>query len=223
MKVNVHRPRAGRSALVALAALLLGLVSTLVAVGSANAAAGCQVTYTTNDWGGGFTGNLSVTNLGDPLTSWKLEWDFAGNQQVTQGWSGTFTQSGKHVTVTSLSYNGNLATNASTSLGFNGSYSGANAAPTVFKLNGTTCNGSPDPTPTPTPTDNPPGTGDHVDNPFAGGKGYVDPEWSAQAKGDGGTAVANQPTAVWLDRIAAINGANGGMGLRAHLDAALAQ
>ncbi len=223
MNVNVHRPRAGRSALVALAALLLGLVSTFVAVGSAHAAAGCTVAYTTNDWGGGFTGNLSVTNLGDPLTSWKLEWDFAGNQQVTQGWSGTFSQSGKHVTVASLSYNGILAANASTTLGFNGSYSGTNAAPTVFKLNGTTCNGGTDPTPTPTPTDTPPGTGDHVDNPFAGGKGYVDSEWSTEAKGDGGTAVANQPTAVWLDRIAAINGANGGMGLRAHLDAAVAQ
>jgi cellulose 1,4-beta-cellobiosidase len=40
--------------------------------------------------------------------------------------------------------------------------------------------------------------------------------------------VSNQPTAVWLDRIAAIAGtsgssANGSMGLRAHLDAALAQ
>jgi cellulose 1,4-beta-cellobiosidase len=63
----------------------------------------------------------------------------------------------------------------------------------------------------------------HVDNPYVGGKGYVNPEWSDQAGADGGSAIANQPTAVWLDRIAAINGVNGGMGLRAHLDAALAQ
>jgi cellulose 1,4-beta-cellobiosidase len=224
MNVNVHRPRAGRSAVVALAALLLGLAATLVATASAHAAAGCKVTYTTNDWGGGFTAGLGITNLGDPVSSWAIEWDFAGNQQVTQGWSGTFTQSAKHVTVKSLSYNGALATNASTSLGFNGSYSGTNTAPTTFTLNGTTCDGTAGstPTPTPTPTD-PGGGGSHVGNPFAGGKGYVNPEWSAEAKGDGGTAVANQPTAVWLDRIAAINGVNGGMGLRAHLDAALAQ
>jgi cellulose 1,4-beta-cellobiosidase len=51
----------------------------------------------------------------------------------------------------------------------------------------------------------------------------VNSEWSAQASADGGSAIANQPTAVWLDRIAAINGVNGGMGLRDHLDAALAQ
>ncbi|WP_345473424.1 glycoside hydrolase family 6 protein [Actinoallomurus oryzae] len=224
MNVHVHRPRAGRSAAVGLAALTLGLASTLVAAGPAHAATGCTVGYTTNDWGGGFTAALSITNLGDPLTSWTLEWDFAGNQQVTQGWSGTFSQSGKHVTVKNASYNGGLGTNASTSLGFNGSYSGTNAAPTSFKLNGVTCDGS-------TsgggdgggPTEPPPSDGDHADNPFTGGKGYVNPEWSAEASGDGGSAVANQPTAVWLDRIAAINGVNGGMGLRAHLDAAVAQ
>jgi cellulose 1,4-beta-cellobiosidase len=81
----------------------------------------------------------------------------------------------------------------------------------------------------------------HVDNPFLGsnkattyasadfqGKGYVNPEWSAKAKKDGGSAIANQPTGVWLDRIAAIEGtdnssSNGSMGLRDHLDAALEQ
>ncbi|AWZ10915.1 cellobiohydrolase [Streptomyces sp. ICC1] len=52
----------------------------------------------------------------------------------------------------------------------------------------------------------------------------MNPEWSAKAAAEpGGSRVANQPTAVWLDRTAAIAGVNGGMGLRAHLDAALAQ
>jgi cellulose 1,4-beta-cellobiosidase len=63
-----------------------------------------------------------------------------------------------------------------------------------------------------------------ADNPYAGAKVYVNPEWSAHAKAEpGGDKVANQPTGVWLDRIAAIEGVNGGMGLRAHLDAALSQ
>ena len=63
-----------------------------------------------------------------------------------------------------------------------------------------------------------------LDNPYAGAKAYVNPEWSKQAAAEpGGSKVSNQPTGVWLDRIAAINGANGSMGLRAHLDAALAQ
>ncbi|GAB2733789.1 glycoside hydrolase family 6 protein [Amycolatopsis magusensis] len=63
-----------------------------------------------------------------------------------------------------------------------------------------------------------------VDNPYAGAKVYVNPEWSAKASAEpGGSRVANQPTGVWLDRIAAIEGVNGGMGLRDHLDAAVQQ
>ncbi|MEV0402358.1 glycoside hydrolase family 6 protein [Actinoallomurus sp. NPDC050550] len=222
MKVNPHRALALRMdrAGVAIAALLLGLVSVLFGMGRAHAAVGCQVTYSVNQWSNGFTASVGITNLGDPISSWTLEWDFAGNQQISQGWSGTFSQSGKHVTVQSLSYNGSLGTNTSTSLGFNASYSGTNDAPTSFSVNGTTCNGTPGGgggTPTPPPS------GSHVDNPFAGGKGYVNPEWSAEAKGDGGTAIANQPTAVWLDRIATIAGTSSSMGLRAHLDAALSQ
>jgi cellulose 1,4-beta-cellobiosidase len=62
-----------------------------------------------------------------------------------------------------------------------------------------------------------------VDNPYSGAKVYVNPAWAEKARGDGGSAIANQPTFVWLDRIAAIEGANGGMGLRAHLDEAVNQ
>ncbi|MET0342995.1 MAG: glycoside hydrolase family 6 protein [Polyangiales bacterium] len=73
------------------------------------------------------------------------------------------------------------------------------------------------------------GASGRVDNPFAGAKGYVNPEWSAKAKAEpGGDKIANTPTGVWLDRIAAIEGtansqSNGPMGLRDHLDAALSQ
>ncbi|ADD42622.1 glycoside hydrolase family 6 protein [Stackebrandtia nassauensis] len=63
-----------------------------------------------------------------------------------------------------------------------------------------------------------------VDNPYAGARPYVNPEWSAKAAAEpGGSAIADQPTGVWLDRIAAIEGAGSAMGLRDHLDAALAQ
>ena len=63
-----------------------------------------------------------------------------------------------------------------------------------------------------------------VDNPYSGAKVYVNPEWKAEANAEpGGSRISNQPTGVWLDRIAAINGVNGGMGLRAHLDEAVSQ
>ncbi|WP_211125446.1 glycoside hydrolase family 6 protein [Streptomyces yatensis] len=63
-----------------------------------------------------------------------------------------------------------------------------------------------------------------VDNPYAGAKVYVNPDWSAKAAAEpGGSKISNQPTGIWLDRIAAINGTGGAMGLRAHLDKALQQ
>ncbi|MDW5325311.1 glycoside hydrolase family 6 protein [Plantactinospora sp. KLBMP9567] len=63
-----------------------------------------------------------------------------------------------------------------------------------------------------------------VDNPYVGATAYLNPEWSVRAHAEpGGAAVADQPTAVWLDRIAAIDGTPGRMGLRGHLNTALAQ
>jgi cellulose 1,4-beta-cellobiosidase len=60
-----------------------------------------------------------------------------------------------------------------------------------------------------------------VDNPYVGADVYVNPEWSANAAAEpGGSRIADQPTGVWMDRIAAIEGVNGGMGLRDNLDAA---
>src|SRR4051812_2431721 len=63
-----------------------------------------------------------------------------------------------------------------------------------------------------------------VDNPYSGAKVYVNPDWSAKAAAEpGGNKISNQPTGIWLDRIATINGTGGAMGLRAHLDEALKQ
>ncbi len=62
-----------------------------------------------------------------------------------------------------------------------------------------------------------------VANPYEGATVYVNQDWAANATASGGSAIADEPTFVWMDRIAAIEGANGAKGLRAHLDAALEQ
>ena len=134
-----------RIALLATASLtvLAGGIA-LVAVPAAQAATGCRVAYTVqNQWPGGFTANLDVTNLGDPVTSWTLQWTFPdANQKVAQGWNGDFTQSGTAVTVTNMSWNGSLGTNGTVNPGFNGSWSGSNPVPATFTLNGVTCTGT---------------------------------------------------------------------------------
>jgi len=154
------RPRTG----IALAAVLsLATGMAVVAAAQASAATGCRVGYTTNQWPGGFSANVAITNLGDSLSSWRLEWSFANGQTVTQGWNGVFSQSGARVTVSNTGYNGSLGTNATVTPGFNGSWNGTNSAPTSFTLNGVTCTGSTNPgTPNPTtaapPTTRPPTT-----------------------------------------------------------------
>jgi cellulose 1,4-beta-cellobiosidase len=136
----IRRLRIGL-AVVATAALgSLGLAAAQAA--PASAATACSVTYSvSSQWSTGFSVSITITNTGDPLTSWSLGYSYAGNQQLAQGWSGNWTQSGSSVTVTNASWNGSLATNASTQIGANFNYSGTNTAPTAFTLNGTTCNG----------------------------------------------------------------------------------
>ena len=131
-----------RRGVLAATVLTLGVGLATVVVSQANAATGCKVAYTVNQWSGGFNANVAITNLGDPLTSWRLEWNFANGQTVTQGWNGVFAQSGAHVTVTNASYNGGLATGATATPGFNGTWTGTNAIPTAFALNGVTCTGT---------------------------------------------------------------------------------
>ncbi|MFY1617393.1 glycoside hydrolase family 6 protein [Micromonospora sp. WMMD736] len=254
--MNVWRRLSGPRRTLALAGAGVLVAGGLVTipVTAAQAATQCDIAYTTNDWQGGFTANITIKNLGDPVNGWTLGWTFPNSsQRVQQGWSATYTQSGSQVTARSMSYNGTLATGASTTLGFNGAWSGSNPKPTSFTLNGVVCNGgtgnpttpppttppptTPPPT-TPPPTTPPPTTGPppttpppgvKVDNPYAGVPGYVNPEWKAKADAEpGGSRVSNNPTAVWLDRIAAINGtpnssSNGAFGVKDHLDEALRQ
>ncbi len=217
-----------RTALLAAMALVAGATGTAFAVvpGDAGAAAvPCTVDYTVqNQWDTGFTASVTVTNNGAAKSSWAVKWSYAGNQQVTSGWNAKITQSGANVTAANESYNGTLASGGSATFGLQGSYSGSNAVPDTFTLDGVTCNVDSDgPTDPPDETD-PPAEGERVDNPYDGAKVYVNPEWSANAAAEpGGDRIADQPTGVWLDRIAAIEGANGKMGLREHLDAALEQ
>ena len=104
----------------------------------------CKVTYTiSSQWSGGFGANIAIANTGSTaITSWTLKWTFANSQTVTQGWNGTFSQSGSAVTVTNASYNGTIAagTTISSQPGFNGTWNNAtNAKPTTFTLNGVAC------------------------------------------------------------------------------------
>jgi endoglucanase len=109
----------------------------------AGASTGCAVRYhVSTQWNTGFTAALTITNEGSPITSWTLRYAYAGGQSLAQGWSGTWTQRGGDVTVTSESWNGRLATGGSAQIGANFGYRGTNPAPAAFTVNGMTCTGS---------------------------------------------------------------------------------
>jgi hypothetical protein len=146
------RSKSVRAGLAAGGLGLLAATAVVVAMPANAAAAGCSVNYTVaSQWQGGFTGNVSITNLGDALSGWRLTWSYGAGQTVTQAWNASVTQSGSAVTATNVSYNGSIATNGTVSFGFNGSWTSSNPVPADFSLNGVACTGSTGPT-TPPPT-----------------------------------------------------------------------
>jgi Glycosyl hydrolase family 12/Cellulose binding domain len=96
--------------------------------------AACSAAYSvTNSWSGGFQGQVVVKNTGSgALSGWRLGWTFPGNQQISNLWNGSYTQSGQAVAVTSASYNGSLAPGATATVGFTANYTGANTAPSAI-------------------------------------------------------------------------------------------
>ncbi|MEW1586813.1 cellulase family glycosylhydrolase [Micromonospora vinacea] len=95
-------------------------------------AGGCTATYTvTNQWQGGFQGEVRVTAGARAITGWTAGWTFANGQRVTQSWNVALTSSGTTVSARNTDYNGRLAAGASASFGFLGSWTGTNSLPAV--------------------------------------------------------------------------------------------
>jgi len=110
-------------------------ISPLVQSGS------CKVVYTNNSqWPGGWTSQVVITNTGTTaISSWSLAFTFAGDQKITQNFNGGFSQTGETATLTNASYNGSIPVGQSVTVGFQGTWTNSNAAPTSFSLNGAAC------------------------------------------------------------------------------------
>ncbi|MFC7328703.1 lytic polysaccharide monooxygenase [Marinactinospora rubrisoli] len=109
-----------------------------VTTGAARNADHCEVDYRiTSQWSQGYSAEVRVTNTsGQAISGWDLEWYFLGDERIASGWSGTFEQSGKRVTVTG---NGSIAPGASASVGFNADTQRPADEPDYFVLDGTAC------------------------------------------------------------------------------------
>ncbi|MGH3259464.1 MAG: GH12 family glycosyl hydrolase domain-containing protein [Streptosporangiaceae bacterium] len=104
------------------------------AIASAGGGGGaCTASYAiTETWPGGFQAQVTVTAGASALSSWSVGWTFPGNQKLTDIWNASSRQSGESVTASNLFYDGALGAGASTTFGFNASFTGNNAAPASF-------------------------------------------------------------------------------------------
>jgi cellulose 1,4-beta-cellobiosidase len=230
MQVPRRRRRLAIAGVAVAALAATGL--TFASANQALAEEGCQVNYKiVSSWGSGFQANVTITAQ-EPINGWDLTWTFPSGTTVSNAWNVGWSQSGTSFTGSDVGWNGTIASGQSREVfGFIGA--GSTTTPTNIRINGDVCNGPTNP-PT-TPTSNPPtsedpdpGGGDKVDNPYTGAQVYVNPQWSARAAAEpGGSAVADEPTGVWLDQTSAILGndspTTGSMGLEDHLDEALEQ
>jgi hypothetical protein len=132
-----------RTALLAAAGAVAVAAGATTAVVAYAASTGCTVSYTVrSQWSTGFSANVAITNVGDPVRGWTVRWTYAAGQTVTQAWGSTVSQNGNAVTATSASWNGTLRTNRTASFGFNGTWNGSgNPTPTDVSLNGVLCSG----------------------------------------------------------------------------------
>jgi hypothetical protein len=103
---------------------------------------GYEVAYAIqSDWGNGATIGVTITNkTSAAVNGWTLAWTFPGNQTITNLWNGVLTQSGASVSVKDAGFNASIpAGGGSVNFGFNLNYSGTNAKPVSFTLNGVAC------------------------------------------------------------------------------------
>jgi acetylxylan esterase len=100
----------------------------------------CRVSYTPDNWAGGFTANITITNTATaPINGWTLKFTFPGDEKITNAWNGSASQNGENVSITNVSYNATIAPGGSASLGFQGTWTTSDAAPASFTLNGAAC------------------------------------------------------------------------------------
>ncbi|HEY8464447.1 MAG TPA: glycoside hydrolase family 9 protein [Bacillota bacterium] len=117
-----------------------GTVTTPSPSPTATSPGSYAVSYTMNDWGSGATVTITISNKGTTaVNNWELKFNFPGNQKITNLWCAQYTQSGTAVTVTNEAWNSTIPPGGTVSFGFNLSYSGTNAKPAMFTLNGTPC------------------------------------------------------------------------------------
>jgi endoglucanase len=99
----------------------------------------CKATHrVVNSWSSGYTAEIVIENRAAAVDGWAFTFSAPG-VTVSQGWNGTWTDTGDTVRVQSESWNGKLATGGTVTIGYNASYTGGTPPFLSPALNGTAC------------------------------------------------------------------------------------
>jgi cellulose 1,4-beta-cellobiosidase len=208
-----------------------GFTANLTITNSGPAVDGWTLSFTLPS-GQSVTQGWSATwSNGPPVTATNLDWNrtIATGGSAAIGFNGRWT--GAYSSPTAFTLNGQpCGAGGGTTTTTTGSSTTTSSSTTTTTTGSTTTSSS-------TTTTTTPPTGTKADNPYAGATGYVNSDWQAQVNRDadaaGGTlgaqmrVVGRQSTAVWMDRIAALDPPGtppaAPLGLAEHLDRAVQQ
>jgi cellulase/cellobiase CelA1 len=121
-----------------------------------------------SQWQDGFVADVTIRNAGaSAINGWTLAWTFPGNQRITNMWNATTTvpSTGPAISATDAGWNRTIAGQTATT-----------TRPTTTVGQTTTTSGQ--------TTSTIGGGGQHLANPYAGARGYVNPDWAAQVTQD---------------------------------------
>ncbi|HEX8867247.1 MAG TPA: glycoside hydrolase family 6 protein, partial [Lentzea sp.] len=104
-----------------------------------NPGGGCRASQRLiSQWQGGYNAEIVIENRGSAINGWTFTFSAPG-VTVTNGWNGTWSDTGDVVRVTNASYNGSIPAGGTTTIGFNANYNGSTPPFSAASLNGTAC------------------------------------------------------------------------------------
>ncbi|WP_434443251.1 glycoside hydrolase family 6 protein [Lentzea sp. E54] len=98
--------------------------TTTTTSGGGNPGGGCTATHrVVSQWNGGYTAEIVIENRGAAINGWTFSFSAPG-VSVTQGWNGTWTDTGDAVRVANVAWNGSIASGGRLTIGYNANYNG---------------------------------------------------------------------------------------------------
>lgn len=129
-----------RSTFARAAAVLVGCVAAVTFVPTPAHAASATFSKE-SQWSTGYVGKMTVLNdATSTITSWRVEFDLPASTTIANHWGASLVRTGNHYAFTNLPWNGTLAPNASTWIGW---VANGTDAPTNCTINSSPCSGGP--------------------------------------------------------------------------------